>query len=276
MKDPVIGERRAHPRIALNALSLEPGPLDVQVDTVARLGVSLITPVDRDVHAFGLPESARAIRDAGLGVAALTCTGFAFATPEEAEAGRRRMDRAIETAQAIGAPAICMTTGPRGALSWPEAARRFAEEIAPCAERARAAGVALSVEPVSHLFAHISIVHRLADVVALVKAAGINLAVDVFACWVDSDLDAALESAAPLCSFVQISDYCYGDHALPCRAPLGDGVVPLQRIASRITKAGFAGPFDIEILGPRIAQDREAGLKRSIAKLNAIIETAEA
>jgi hypothetical protein len=81
MKDPVIGERRAHPRIALNALSLEPGPLDVQVDTVARLGVSLITPVDRDVHASGLPESARAIRDAGLGVAALTCTGFAFATP---------------------------------------------------------------------------------------------------------------------------------------------------------------------------------------------------
>lgn len=269
-------DRRAHPRIALNTLSLEPAPLPAQVDAVARLGVGLVTPVDRDVHAHGLAGSARTIRDAGLGVAALTCTGFSFATPDEAEAGRRRMDRAIDAAHAIAAPAICMTTGPRGGLAWPDAAHRFAEAIAPSAERARAAGIALSVEPVSHLFAHISIVHRLSDVVALVKAAGIRLGVDVFACWADADLDEALAAAAPLCSFVQINDYCLGDVALPCRAPLGDGDVPLQRIASRIIAAGFTGPFDIEILGPRLAADRDAGLRRSIAKLNEIIDIAEA
>ena len=269
-------DRRAHPRIALNTFSLEPAPLPAQVDAVARLGVALVTPMDRDVHAHGLAESAQTIRDAGLGVAALTCSGFSFATPEEAETGRRRMDRAIDAAEAIGAPAICMTTGPRGDLAWSEAARRFAEAIAPSAERARAAGVALSVEPVSHLFAHISIVHRLSDVVALVKAAGIHLGVDVFACWADADLDEALVAAAPLCSFVQISDYHYGDLALPCRAPLGDGDIPLQRIVSRIVAAGFTGPFDIEILGPRLAQDRDAGLRRSITKLDELIRTAEA
>jgi len=269
--------RRAHPRIAVNTLSLEPAPFQAHVDQIARLGVAMLTPVVREIHACGASAAAAAIGDAGLAVAALTHGGFTFADKAGAAAGRDQLDRTIEVAAAIGSPAISMTTGGRGELSWPQAALRFAEEVAPCVDRARAAGVALAIEPVSHLYAGISIVHRLSDVVSVARRAGINLGIDLFPCWVDSDIDEAIVAAAPLCSFVQVSDFVQGDQTLPCRAVLGDGALPLDRLVSQIIRAGFKGPFDIEILGPRLAAEgHEAGLRRSIAKLESLIEAAEA
>lgn len=60
--------------------------------------------------------------------------------------------------------AAILTTGGRGALDWNSAARAFAEAIAPCAEKARAAGIALGIEPTSHLYSDVSIAHRLSAV----------------------------------------------------------------------------------------------------------------
>lgn len=65
--------------------------------------------------------------------------------------------------------AAILTVGGRGALDWNSAARAFAEAIAPCAEKARAAGIALGIEPTSHLYSDVSIAHRLSDTVALAK-----------------------------------------------------------------------------------------------------------
>jgi hypothetical protein len=52
------------------------------------------------------------------------------------------------------------------------AAVRFACELGPCVDYAKAAGVTLAPEPTSHLYADVSIAHRLADVVLPSRAAG--------------------------------------------------------------------------------------------------------
>ena len=57
------------------------------------------------------------------------------------------LKRTIDIAAGLGAMSICMTTGGRGALTWPQAAKRFAEAMAPCAEHAKSAGVTLAIEP---------------------------------------------------------------------------------------------------------------------------------
>lgn len=263
-----------HPRVSLNTLCLEPGTFPALVDTVARLGADAIFTERTDVETYGVAQSKRLLSDAGLPLAGLTHRAFGFSDPSEAARQRDRLHGTIEIAQAADCPAVCLTTGGRGDLSWSEAAARFAAEIAPCVEAAHAAGVLLGVEPTSHLYADASIAHRLSDLVALAERASTAIGLDIFPCWIDADLDEAIDRAAPLCAFVQLSDYVYGDRGLPCRAIPGDGAVPLDRIVARIVAAGYHGTFDLEVIGPRLGNDRHANLQRGLARVRASIDAA--
>lgn len=264
-----------HPAISINTLCLEPAPFDRQVGIVARLGARAISPTIEDIAGFGAAGAARLLREAGLGVATLTHRAFGYTTPEDTAEARARLDRTLALAEAIGAESITMTTGGRGPLPWPEAAARFAEAVAPCVRHARDAGVKLAVEPTSHLYADASIAHRLADLVTIARQAGTALGIDIFACWFDADIEQAIADAGPIAAIVQVSDHVAGDRGLPCRAVPGDGMVPFERLIPAIVAAGFHGPFDLEIIGPRLAAEgREAGLRRAAAHIGALLERA--
>ena len=264
-----------HPAISINTLCLEPDTLGRQADTVARLGARGISPVLDQVLELGAARAGIALRDAGLAVATLSHMAFSFATAAEAQAARARLDRTLGIAEEIGAQCVIMTTGGRGALDWASAAQAFAEAVAPCAEKARAAGIALGIEPTSHLYADVSIAHRLGDTVALAQRGGIAPMIDIFACWFDSDIDAALALAAPLAPLAQISDYVYGDRGLPCRAVPGDGAIPFERIVPAMVQGGFRGWWDLEIIGPRIREEgAEAALPRAAAHIGRLLEIA--
>lgn len=264
-----------HRAISINTLCLTWAPLATQVEIVARLGARAISPTIEDIAPLGGPAAARLIGDAGLRVATLTHRAFDFSSVERAGAARARLDATIALAAAIGAGSITLTTGGRGTLGWAEAAARFAAEIAPCATRAKEAGVALAVEPTSHLYVDASIAHRLSDTVTIARMAGIAVGIDVFACWFDADIEAAIAAAAPIAAQVQVSDYAAGDRGLPCRAVPGDGIVPLGRLLPAIVAGGFAGPFDLEIIGPRLAAEGcEAGLARAGETVGSLLERA--
>jgi sugar phosphate isomerase/epimerase len=264
-----------HRCLSINVLSLAPASFDQQVDVVARLGARAITPDIGQFGDFSASQAERLIRDAGLQAAALTHRAFGFAYAAEAQAARERLERTIAFAQEIGAATIVLTTGGRGALAFDEAAKRFAEAMAPCAALARMAGIKLGIEPTSHLYADASIVHRFSDCAALARAADICVTIDLFACWADSDIEAAIATTAHDAALVQVSDYVYGDRALPCRAVPGDGAVPLNRLLPAIVQAGFSGYFDLEIIGPRLqAEGVERGLIRAAAKVGKLLEGA--
>jgi sugar phosphate isomerase/epimerase len=265
--------RRLHPNLSINVLSLLPAAFDRQVEVAARLGALAITPDIAQLDDVLATQAARWMDDAGLQSAALTHRAFGFADAAETEAACERLERSIEYAATIGANTIMMTTGGRGALNWGDAAKRFAEAIAPIAALARQAGIELGIEPTSHLYADASIAHRLSDCTALARLADISVVIDLFACWTDADIDAALSAAGPHIALVQVSDYVYGDRALPCRAVPGDGAIPLDRLIPAIVLAGFTGTFDLEIIGPRLQTEGvETGLKRAAETIGGILE----
>jgi sugar phosphate isomerase/epimerase len=264
-----------HRAISINTLCLAPAPIAELVDCVSRLGARGISPDLEQVTEAGVAASAALLRNSGLAVATLTHRAFGFATTDETSAARDRLMRTILIAGEIGAQNIIMTTGGREAHSWVDAAQRFAEAVAPCAEAARTAGIGLGIEPTSHLYADVSIAHRLSDTVTLAKMAGIAVMIDLFACWIDADIEAAIAQAAPISPLAQISDYVYGDRGLPCRAVPGDGAVPYERIVPLMVGAGFAGWWDLEIIGPRLAAEGQvAGLERAAAHIGGLLEKA--
>ena len=262
-----------HRAISINTLCLKPDTLDRQAELVARLGARGISPTRDEVTNLGVAKAAAALRDAGLKVATLSHMSFGYASSGEAQAARARLDQTLDMASEIGADCVIMTTGGRGELDWSSAADMFAEAVAPCAQKARAAGIALGIEPTSHLYADASIAHRLSDTVEICRRAGIAVMIDIFACWFDSDIDAAIAQAAALSPLAQISDYVYGDRGLPCRAVPGDGAIPFERIVPAMIAGGFHGWWDLEILGPRIREEgAELALPRAAAHIGGLLE----
>ncbi len=262
-----------HPAISINTLCFAPAGLDNQIDAAARIGVRGVSPDLDQVLALGSAATARALCDAGLSVATLTHRAFGFTAPAGSEAARERLLRTIAIAGEIGAATVTMTTGGRGALNWAEASDRFAEAMAPCADAAQAAGIRLAIEPTSHLYADVSMAHRLADTAALARKAGIGVTIDLFACWTDADIEGAIAAAGPLTALVQVSDYVFGDRGLPCRAVPGDGAIPLDRLIPAIVRSGFTGWFDLEIIGPRLqAEGEETGLRRAADHIGHLLE----
>lgn len=162
------------------------------------------------------------------------------------------MLRAIDLAAALGAPTIYLVTGGRGPLSWEQAAERFAEILAPCLAPAREKNVRLTVETASDFNVDIHIAHTLDDTVTLAEIAGIDVCVELHACWFEARLKEKLARAIPKTGLVQVSDYVAGDRTAPCRAVPGDGMIPLECLLGHILELGYEGVFDLELLGPRI------------------------
>jgi sugar phosphate isomerase/epimerase len=158
-----------------------------------------------------------------------------------------------------------MLTGGRGERTWEQAAETFAAIIKPCVARARQAGVQLLIENAPTLYADLHLAHNLRDLVTLAEIADIGVNIDMAGVWTEAGLKQSIERAMPRCHLVQASDYVYGDRAVPCRAVVGDGVMPWPRMLDWLFSAGYKGGFDLELIGPRIEQEGRAAANRRCA-----------
>lgn len=242
-----------HPRISLHQVAFLHEPTSAFLNHCRTIGVqqaTLVTPVL--LQPGGLDDVI-----AGDGVPIANINHPFAVRPDLENDGQATgmLNDVIDIAATLGADTIYLLTGARGTLDWAQAAERFAQLLAPCTARAADAGVRLLVENASAFNADIHIAHTLADTITLAEAAGIGVCIDVHACWVEAGLTGLLRRAMPVTGLIQISDYVLGDRSAPCRAVPGDGAIPLRRFIVDALDAGYAGVFDIELVGPRIAEE---------------------
>jgi len=222
------------------------------------LGAQRVSFSSPQVLEYGVQKTKDMLDAAGQHTETVThifCTG-PLAT-RAADMGKERdgLAQAIETAAALGARSIYMLSGGRGTMGWEQAADVFAEAIAPCRRMAHNAGVALAIENTSPFYAHAHLGNNLRDTIMLAEIAEIGVCIDVFACWTEAGLHELILRAMPRCVLVQASDYVLGDRAMPCRAVPGDGAIPWPEVLQWLAAAGYAGTFDLELIGPRIDQE---------------------
>jgi sugar phosphate isomerase/epimerase len=168
---------------------------------------------------------------------------------------RTALAQVIDAAAGVGAHTVYLLTGGRGPLSWAQAAQRFCDMIAPCAEHAERVGVALAIENASSLYADIHFAHTLRDTVTLAEMSGLGMCIDVFHCWAEGDVDETVQRALPRTQLIQLSDYVLGDRSLPGRAVPGDGTIPIEAFVARALAGGYRHGFDLELIGPRIDEE---------------------
>ena len=98
--------------------------------------------------------------------------------------------------------------------------------------------------------------NTLADAVDVAERTGLGIVADIGNFWMERDLRATLLRAAPHIDLVQLTDVSIGTVRSPDdppsggRVPFGEGDLPLARILGDIKDTGYAGPLELELIGP--------------------------
>lgn len=262
-----------HPRISVNGVCFPKATLQEDIEAWRSLGAHTVGEHVRKLHDAGWAQGIEALRGAGVKIESLV-------HPSEVhldDAGqwdkfRGDFRNTIDAAKTLGARSVYTTSGNRGGLSWEDAAAGFSAAMRPVLDYASANGVHLLVEPTVALHADKSIVHTLRDTVTLAELSGLGICIDIFHCWTEAGLKESIAKAVPRCHLVQVGDYAFGDKAVPCRAVIGDGNIPIERILGWILEAGYTGMFDLELNGPRIEREGNlAATRRGAERLEEIL-----
>jgi sugar phosphate isomerase/epimerase len=235
-------------------------PLSADLAMWAGLGVDHVGLISPKLEAEGWDSALHLIRDAGLRVSNIASENAVIAESLRFGAG-------------VGVKTVYFCTGRGASHSWEEAADDLCETMAPLVSLANQLGVRLAVEPTNPLRVHRSFVFSFRDALDLARAAGIGVILDFNSCWYERGLDELVRKNVDAIALVQICDYVLGTFDSPNRAVPGDGDVPLLRLMAMVLEAGYEGPFDLEILGPRIeAEGYASAIQRSVERTSEILE----
>jgi sugar phosphate isomerase/epimerase len=265
-----------NPRISVSAISTFHWSLTDDLAFYARYGLTDVGISVVKLEQHGWEDGAARIRDAGVRVTNLIGLGpFRLAEPAGWPAQQERLVRALDAATTVGAECLVCTTGPAGPLTWEEAADALAEAMAPVLAEARGRGVPFALEHTNPLRVDVGFVHTLRDVLDLADRLDVGVCMEVNACWAERGLAATITTGVDRLRLVQVSDFAVGTFTTPHRLVPGDGDIPLARILGQVLDAGYAGVFDLELIGPAIEEEGyEPAVLRSLSRIRALLDAA--
>jgi sugar phosphate isomerase/epimerase len=266
----------ADPRVGLNSLSSVSWTLAQDLALYDRLGVRRAGLFVDKLEAAGPDTAVQLVHAAGLHVDHLFSRGIPLADRAAWPREQGRLLQAVDLAAALKAPILTVTTGAAGSLEWEAAAGACEEALGPVVQAAVGRGLRVALEQTLPIRPEIGFVHNFAETVVLARRLGAVAVLEANYAFAERGLDASLSAAGSLLGLVQISDLVPPSTVVPDRAVPGDGVIPLGRLIHQVHAAGYDGPFELEMLGPRIeAEGYEAACGRAVARLTQILAAAD-
>ncbi|MCH6163488.1 sugar phosphate isomerase/epimerase family protein [Streptomyces marispadix] len=188
--------------------------------------------------------------------------------------------KAVRVAAELGAHAVHFFSGtlPDGAdqhTAWP----RLADAAASLLSAARAAGVALAVEPEpGHLLDDLAAFHRLRTALGEPDGLGLTLDVGHCLCLEAEPPHQCVRAAAPWLRHVQIEDMRRGVHE---HLPFGEGELDVPPVLRALREARYGGLVTVELprhshAGPDCARDALRHLRQAEAQTTNVPEDATA
>jgi sugar phosphate isomerase/epimerase len=263
-----------HPRVSLSAISTFEWSLEQDLTFYEQAGITNVGVSVTKLERAGWDAGLRRVADAGLRVTNVIGLGpFRLDAAADWPEQRERLDRVLAAADALDAECAVFTTGPAGQLTWEDAADALEDAITPTLDKARGLGVPFALEHTNSLRVDVGFVHTLADVIDLAARLGTGVCMEVNSCWAERGLEDTIARGADALRLVQMSDFAVGTLSTPNRLVPGDGDIPLGRIAGQLLAAGYAGCFDLELIGPRIEEEGYASAAvRSVERLAAMLD----
>jgi len=235
-------------------------PIDVTIDRIAKAGFGGLAPWRHEVEAADVSKIAKQIRALDLKVTGYCrSTYFPASTQEQRQANIQSNVRALNDTAELGAQCFVMVVGglPEGSRDLSAARMQVQDGIGALLEAARKLAVPLAIEPLHPMYAgERSVVNTIDQAQAIAHELDphndgfLGVAVDVYYCWWDPQLEGALTSIG---NENRILAYHVSDWLAPTtdllldRGMMGDGVIDLKRFRQSVENAGYAGMVEVEI-----------------------------
>ena len=242
-------------KLCVHTITTKPWPIETAAQEFSKAGIGGIT-VWRDALAGrDIRQTGNMLRDLNLEVVSLCRGGFFPAlTPEARQKAIDDNFKAIDEAEALGAPMVVLVCGSAPGQSLSESRQQIQDGIAACLLHAAAANVKLTIEPLHPMYAgDRSAVNTLAQANDLAEALNspyVGIAVDVYHLWWDPDLENQLQRCG---SHGNLSAFHICDWKTPTldmlndRGLMGEGCIPLKQIRHWVEETGFTGLHEVEI-----------------------------
>jgi len=261
-------------RSAMSEMTTFRWSFDQDIEHFAAAGYSAVGVWRQKLSDYGEEKGVELIAEHGLEVSSLCWaggfTGSEGWSHEEAISDARQ---AIELAAAARAHCLVVHSGARGLHTQNHVRRLLHQAIDALLPVAESLHVTLALEPMHPAAgAKWTFLNDLDDALhfsEFYRSKYLRLVLDCYDWGRAEVIHDRLAQLVPQLALVQLAD---GKDA-PCgdrnRCPLGTGTVPLARLVPQLIEAGYAGPFEVELLGEEIeSSDYKQLLKDSLRQLN--------
>ncbi len=264
-----------HPRLSVSQVSSRDWSIDDDLGFYDEVGIDAIGVSFAKLAATDDPiAAAERIRDSGRRVTDLVAPSpFTLHDPDRWSEQREQAGAIMDVAAVLGPDHLVVTTGGAGPLTWERAADALEETITPMVLEARRAELRLLVTHTEPLRVDVGFVHTLRDAVELAWRLDAGVGMDIGACWAERNLHGTIAAGIDAIELVQVSDFAIGTRCTPDRVVPGDGDIPLGRIVGSLLEAGYAGPFSLAVVGPRIDDEGyRSAITRSLQVMGELID----
>jgi sugar phosphate isomerase/epimerase len=263
-----------HPRLSVSEMCTYPWPFADELQLWEELGVQRVGVITAKLDAYGRDKAVAALRERSIRATTVITRCFDLSTRDTWNTTRAEINDAVELTAEMGGVCTYFTPGRRDGRSFDELTASLAEAVEPCIEHAASHGVRLAIEP--SLRTDVSYAHTLRDGLDIAEAAGINVIADLGNCWMERDYEQTVRQGGERIAAVQFADAVFGTSQEPPpggRAVPGDGDLPIASFLRAALDAGYAEPFELEMVGPKIeAEGHEAALRRGVERSSALLD----
>ncbi|MFF4542893.1 sugar phosphate isomerase/epimerase family protein [Streptomyces sp. NPDC001406] len=248
------------------------------VDACRELGVGNVGLWREPVQTYGLEETTKLVRDAGLTVTTLCRGGFFTAVDPDARAVALADNRrAVDEAAALGTDTLVLVSGglPSGSRDLHGARECIGDALAELGPYAESRGVRLAIEALHPMYASdrcvVSTLAQALDLAERFPAHQVGVTVDTYHIWWDDSAPAQIERAGAggrIHSF-QLADWTtpLPQGVLNGRGQLGDGSIDMREWTRYVAAAGYTGPIEVELFNEELwARDGREVLAETAAR----------
>ncbi|WP_189942105.1 sugar phosphate isomerase/epimerase family protein [Streptomyces aurantiogriseus] len=233
------------------------------VDACRELGVGNVGLWREPVQTYGVEETAKLVRDAGLTVTTLCRGGFFTAIdPDERAAALADNRRAVDEAATLGTDTLVLVSGglPAGSKDLRAARERIADALAELGPYAEEHGVRLAIEPLHPMYASdrcvVSTLAQALDLAERFPAHQVGVTVDTYHIWWDDNAPAqiARAGAGNRIHTFQLADWTtpLPEGVLNGRGQIGDGAIDMREWKAYVEAAGYTGAIEVELFNEEL------------------------
>jgi sugar phosphate isomerase/epimerase len=245
-------------RFSINQMTVKQLSMPELVETCLELGVPGVGLWREPVQSYGVAETAKLIRGAGLAVTTL-CRGGFFTGIDPAERAAALADnrRAIDEAATLGTDTLVLVSGglPAGSKDLYGARERIADALGELGPYAESHGVRLAIEPLHPMYASdrcvVSTLTQALDLAERFPAHQVGVTVDTYHIWWDDNAPAqiARAGAGGRIHTFQLADWTtpLPEGVLNGRGQIGDGAIDMREWLGYVTAAGYTGAIEVEL-----------------------------